>query len=110
MFVSPAFAQAAADAATQEAPSFLVSMAPLFFIFLIFYFMVIRPQNKRLTEHRKMIGALAKGDKVITGGGILGTVKKVTEGSDEIVVEISSGVEVTVLRHTIMTKKEAGVA
>ncbi len=112
MFISPAFAEAVTGATTTaaESPSFLVSMAPLLVIFVIFYFMVIRPQNKRIIEHRKMITELKKGDKIVTGGGLIGTVKKVTEGSDEVVIEIASGVEVTALRSTIMTQRTTPVA
>lgn len=103
MFISQAWAQAASDTveASAQSPGFLVSMLPLIAIFFIFYVMVLRPQNKRIIEHRSMINNLQKGDKVVTGGGLLATVKKVV-GDDEIVLEISDGVEVTAMRHTIM--------
>lgn len=107
MFISPAFAQEAADAAAATAatqPSIFMSMLPLVLILFIFYIMVIRPQNKRMTEHRTMLQALAKGDKVVTAGGIVGSVVKLVN-DDEIVVEIANGVQVSVVRHTIMMKK-----
>lgn len=108
MFISPAFAQevttAAADAAGQP-PSLFMSMLPLLLILVIFYFMVIRPQNRRMTEHRGMLKALAKGDRVVTAGGIVGKVTKIPN-DDDVVVEIAPGVEVSVLRHTIMMKAD----
>ncbi len=110
MFISPAFAQeaasdAAATAATGDGAGFLMSMLPLLLIFFVFYVMVIRPQNKRIIEHRQMINNLQKGDKVVTGGGIVATVKKLV-GDDEVVLEIADGVEVTAMRHTLMMKKD----
>lgn len=105
MLISPAWAQEAAGAAA-EAPGFIISMLPLIAIFFIFYVMVIRPQNKRIVEHRNMINSLQRGDKVITGGGLLATVKKM-QGDDEVILEIADGVEVTAMRHTIMTVRDA---
>ena len=106
MFISPAFAQDAVDAtaAAGATPSLFMSMLPLILILFIFYIMVIRPQNKRMTEHRAMLQALAKGDKVVTAGGIVGTITKLPN-DDEVVVEIANGVEVSVVRQTIMMKK-----
>ncbi len=107
MFISPAFAQEATDAATATAagaPGLFMSMLPLILILFIFYIMVIRPQNKRMTEHRAMLQALTKGDKVVTAGGIVGTVSKMIN-DDEVLVEIANGVQVSVVRHTIMMKK-----
>lgn len=108
MFISPAFAQeateAAAPAAAGDSAGFLMSMLPLLLIFFVFYLMVIRPQNKRLIEHRQMINNLQKGDKVVTGGGLVATVKKLV-GDEEVVLEIADGVEVTAMRHTLMMKK-----
>lgn len=106
MFISPAFAQEATDATAAVAaqPSMLMSMLPLVLILFIFYIMVIRPQNKRMSEHRAMLQALAKGDKVVTAGGIVGTVVKLVN-DDEVTVEIANGVQVDVVRHTIMMKK-----
>lgn len=108
MFISPAFAQTAADAATgaeAAGPSLLVSMAPLVLIFIVFYFLVIRPQNRRIIEHRKMVNNLAKGDKVVTGGGIHATVKKLV-GEEDVLLDIGGGVEVTALRHSLMMVRE----
>ncbi len=105
MFISPAFAQDTTDAVAAAAqPGIFMSMLPLLLILFIFYIMVIRPQNKRMTEHRAMLQALAKGDKIVTAGGLIGTVVKLVN-DDEVVVEIANGVQVTVVRHTIMAKK-----
>ncbi|MCR8723920.1 preprotein translocase subunit YajC [Frigidibacter sp. ROC022] len=99
MFASPAYAQAAGGAGGGA----LVQFAPLILIFAIMYFLLIRPQQKKVKEHQAMIKALRRGDQVITQGGIIGKVTKVTEGQNEIEVEIASGVKVRVMRSTIAT-------
>lgn len=109
MIITPAFAQDAAAtatdaAATGGAPGVLMSMLPLILILFVFYVMVIRPQNRRMQEHREMQKALAKGDMVVTAGGITGKVTKLPNDED-VIVEIAPGVEVTVVRQTIMMKK-----
>jgi preprotein translocase subunit YajC len=97
MFISEALAQtaetAAAAPATMGTESALAQFLPLIVIFVIFYFMLIRPQQKKMKEHQAMLGALRKGDRVVTAGGIFGTVIKVEEG-DEVLVEIATGVTV----------------
>ncbi|WP_136682660.1 preprotein translocase subunit YajC [Falsirhodobacter xinxiangensis] len=96
MFATPAFAQAASGGAA----SALTSFVPLILIFGIMYFLLIRPQQKKLKDHRKMVEALRRGDQIVTQGGILGKVTHVGEGN-EVEVEIATGVKVKVLRHTI---------
>jgi preprotein translocase subunit YajC len=96
MFVSTAYAQAADGAGAAGLMSFL----PLVLIFVVFYFLLIRPQQKKLKEHKGMLEALRRGDRVVTGGGIIGTITKVG-ADDELVVEIAEGVRVRVLRSTI---------
>jgi preprotein translocase subunit YajC len=98
MFITPAYAQAAGGAGDQG--SFLTSMLPLVLIFVIFYFLLIRPQQKRAKEHKVMVENLRRGDQVVTAGGLLGKVTKVGDG-DEVEVEIASGVKVKVIRSTI---------
>ena len=73
--------------------------APLIFIFVIFYFLMIRPQQRRVKEHQSAIAAIKKGDDVITGGGIRGRVTKVSD--DEAEIEIAQGVKVRVIKSTI---------
>jgi preprotein translocase subunit YajC len=97
MFVTPAYAQAAGGAGGAFA-----SFVPLILIFAIMYFLLIRPQQKKLKEHRAMVDALRRGDQVVTQGGVIGKVIKVKEG-DEIEVEIAEGVKVRVVRSTIVT-------
>ena len=80
--------------------SALVQFLPLALIFVVFYFLLIRPQQQKQKDHRVMIDALRRGDKIVTGGGLLGTVSKVV-GPEEIEVDIASGVRVRVLRSTI---------
>lgn len=97
MLVSPAFAQAAGGAP----PGFdLISLLPLVLIFVVFYFLLIRPQQKKMKQHREMIGALKRGDRVLTSGGIIGTVIK-EEGDTELLVEIAKDVRVRVARHLV---------
>lgn len=96
MFATPAYAQAAGGA------SGITSFIPLILIFAIMYFLMIRPQQKKVKEHRAMVDALRKGDRVVTAGGLMGKVTKV--GSDnEVEVEIATGVKVKVVQHTIQT-------
>ncbi len=109
MFLSQAWAQEAASGsgAGAGAPDLLLQMAPLILIFVVFYFLMIRPQQKRMREHRDMLGALRRGDRVVTGGGILGQIVKIAD--DEVTVEIAEGVRVRVLRSSItsvVTKPE----
>jgi preprotein translocase subunit YajC len=79
------------------------SLIPLLLIFGIMYFFLIRPQQKKLQEHQQMVEALRRGDQVVTQGGVVGKVTKVKDGSNEIEVEIASGVTVRVIRSTIAT-------
>ncbi|HWG78482.1 MAG TPA: preprotein translocase subunit YajC [Stellaceae bacterium] len=97
MFISSAYAQALGDNANS-----LIQFAPFVLIFVVFYFFVIRPQQQKTKEHRTMLGALRRGDRVVTGGGIIGTVAKVV-GEDEVLVDIAEGIRVRVLRSTITT-------
>jgi preprotein translocase subunit YajC len=93
--ISPALAQAAG---ASQSNAFL-QLLPLVLIFVVFYFLLIRPQAKRAKEHRAMVTSLAVGDEVVTSGGILG---RITETSDQfLTVEIAEGVNVKVQRHTV---------
>jgi len=93
--IPSAWAQAAGGAQ----PNALVQLLPLVLIFVVFYFLLIRPQAKRAKEHKAMVSALAVGDEVVTSGGKLG---KVTETGDQfLTVEIAEGVRVKVQRHTV---------
>ena len=95
MLVTPAYAQAAPGAGGA-----IASFIPLILIFAIMYFLLIRPQQKRVKEHRKMVEALRRGDQIVTQGGIIGKVSKVKEDG-ELEVEIADGVRVRVVRSTV---------
>jgi preprotein translocase subunit YajC len=96
MLISEVWAQTA----TSGTGDIFVSLMPLILIFAVFYFLLIRPQQKRQRVHRESIGAIVRGDKVLTGGGIFGSVVKVVDDS-EVLVEIADGVRVRVSRMTI---------
>jgi preprotein translocase subunit YajC len=101
VLLSSAFAQAApAAAAGGDMQSSLMSMLPLVLMFVVLYFVMIRPQMKRQKEHRSMIEALAKGDEVATAGGLIGKVTKL--GDSFLGVEVAPGVEVQVQRTAVV--------
>ena len=101
MFISSAFAQSApAAAAGGDLQSTLMSMLPLVLMFVVLYFVMIRPQMKKQKEHKSVIDALAKGDEVVTVGGLLGKVSKM--GESHIGLEVSNGVEVQVQRSAVV--------
>ena len=79
----------------------IASLVPLILVFLIMYFLLIRPQQKKLKEHQAMVAALRRGDQVVTGGGLLGRVTRVKDNENEVEVEIAPGVNVRVIRSTI---------
>ena len=98
MLISPAYAQDFAG--TMGA---VTQFLPLILIFGVFYFLLIRPQQTKAKETRAMLTALRRGDRIVTAGGLLGTVQRVKDGSNEIEVEIAPNVRVTVIRETIPT-------
>jgi preprotein translocase subunit YajC len=103
--ISTAYAQAtpsatpAAGAGMDQSP--WSSMIFLVLIFVVFYFFLIRPQQKRFKEHQNMVNNIRRGDKVVTGGGIFGTVSKVMDDNESVEVEIAPEVKVRVAKHTI---------
>lgn len=108
MFATPAFAQAADGGAAAAFTSFV----PLILIFAIMYFLLIRPQQKKLKEHKAMVEALRRGDQVLTQGGIVGKVTHVNEDGTAV-VEIADNVKVKVVKATIvqvMNKTEPATA
>jgi len=98
LFISDAFA--AAPAATAE-PSALAGLMPILLIGVVFYFFIIRPQSKKYKDHVAMVNSVAKGDKIVTSGGVIGVVSKVDAEKDMLHVEIADGVKVKVVRSTI---------
>src|SRR5690349_16298157 len=91
--------QAAPSATSGGAMGVLIGIAPWLLIFVIFYILMIRPQQRRVKEHQAAIAAVKKGDEVITGGGIRGKVTKVND--EEAEVEIAQGVKIRVIKSTI---------
>ena len=101
MLISSAFAQAVpAAAGGSDMMSTLTGMLPLVLMFVVLYFIMIRPQMKRQKEHRAMVAAVAKGDEVVVGGGMLGRVSRLSE--QYLHVEIANGVEVQVQRSAVV--------
>ena len=100
MLISNAFAQTAPAASGGDTGSSLLSLLPLLLMFVVLYFIMIRPQMKKQKEHRAMIDALAKGDEIATAGGLIGRVTKLGEGS--LSMEIANGVEVQLQRHAVV--------
>ncbi|WP_427914283.1 preprotein translocase subunit YajC [Ramlibacter sp. MMS24-I3-19] len=98
MFIPSAFAQTATGGGDMQ--SSLMSMLPLVLMFVVLYFVMIRPQMKRQKEHRSMIEALAKGDEVATAGGLLGRVTRL--GDTYVGVEIANGIEVQLQRSAVV--------
>ncbi|TAM08126.1 MAG: preprotein translocase subunit YajC [Paraburkholderia sp.] len=97
-FISNAFAQ---GSAAGGAESSLMSFLPLILMFAVLYFIMIRPQMKRQKEHRNMLANMAKGDEVVTSGGIVGKVTKV--GEAYVDVEVADGTEITVQKSAVST-------
>ena len=95
MIISPAFAQASGGTGG------LSSLLPFLLIFIVFYFFLIRPQQKRAKEHREMVNNVKRGDKIVTSGGLLGTVSKSVEGQETVEVEIAKDIKVSVMRTMI---------
>ena len=98
MFISNAYAQAAGAADTQSS---LMGLLPMVLMFVVLWFVMIRPQMKKQKEHKAMVAALAKGDEVVTAGGMMGKVTRV--GDDSIGLEVSNGVEVQMQRSAVAT-------
>lgn len=102
MFISSAYAQTAPAAAAggSDIMSSLTGMLPLLLMFVVLYFVMIRPQMKRQKEHRSMLEALAKGDEIATAGGVVGRISKI--GDTFLSLEIANGVEIQIQRSAIV--------
>ena len=107
MFATPAFAQAAAGGAAGNGAVGLIAFLPYVAIFAIFYFLMIRPQQQRAKAHRALIDAVKKGDEVVTGGGLIGKVVKVSDG--EVEIEIAPTVKVKALKSTLADVRTRGL-
>ncbi len=103
MFITPAYAQTGVGADG----NFLIQFVPFILIFIILYFLIIRPQQRRAKEHRAMVGAIRRGDTITTSGGLIGKVAKVTD-ENEVSVEIATGVKVRISRQAISDVRAKG--
>lgn len=104
MLISPAYAQGAGGMEGMAA-----QILPIVLIIGVFYFLIIRPQQKKQKVHREMLSALHRGDRIVTSGGLVGTITKVTSDT-EIMVEIAEGIKVRVMRgmvSDVMSRTEA---
>jgi preprotein translocase subunit YajC len=95
MLISPAYAQAAGGGSDT-----LMTFAPLVLIFVVFYFLLIRPQQKKAKTHREMLGNLRRGDRIVTNGGLIGKITRIPNEA-ELIIEIAEGIKVRVLRGMI---------
>jgi preprotein translocase subunit YajC len=102
LLIASAYAADAAEAVppTGDAGSVLIRYMPVFLIFAVFYFVLIRPQQKKFDEQSAMITALKKGDKVVILGGLLGTIAKL-DGDDKLVIDLGTGAQIRVLRNAV---------
>ena len=107
MFVTPAFAQAAPAAAPGGA-DFLIQLLPFLLIFVIMYFLILRPQQRRLKDHQNMVKNVRREDTIVTTGGLVGRVTKVADDASEIEVEIAPNVRVKVVRTMISEVRVKG--
>lgn len=103
MFISPAYAQVSGGS-----DPFTGLLIPMLAMVLIFYFLVIRPQQQRTKQHRELVNHVRRGDTVITSGGFIGKVTKATDGSDEIEVDLSDTMRVRVLKSTLIDVRGKG--
>src|SRR3546814_16298952 len=104
MLISPAYAQAAGGLGGLGGGSDLImSLAPLVLIFAVFYFLLIRPQQKKMKEHREMLATVRRNDRIVTNGGLVGVVTKVSATDDLLTIEVAAGVNVPVDRGLIPT-------
>jgi len=97
MFISQAWAQGAGAGGGSD---FMLQLFPLVLIFIVFYFLLIRPQQSKMKAQREMLAGVKRGDRVVTGGGIIGLVTKVI-GENELQVELAEGVRVRIIKQTI---------
>jgi preprotein translocase subunit YajC len=108
-FITSAFAQDAVTTATKQ-PSLIASMAPLLLIFVVFYFFIIRPQQRKLRDHQNLLNAISKGDQVVTTGGIFGSVAKLEDTDNLLELEIADKVRIKIRKEAIaevLTQKKA---
>jgi preprotein translocase subunit YajC len=104
MFITPAYAQGAAGGGSEM----LISIAPFILIFVIMYFLILRPQQQRAKQHQELIKNVRRGDTVVTSGGLVGKVTKVFDTEDQIEVEIADGIRVRQMRSMVADVRAKG--
>ncbi|MCC0029182.1 MAG: preprotein translocase subunit YajC [Brucellaceae bacterium] len=104
MFVTPAYAQAT----TAGGPDIFMSILPFVLIFVIMYFLIIRPQRQQMKKRQEMLNNIRRGDTIVTGGGVVGKVTKVEDTTGELDVEIAQGVKVKVVRAMVAEVRVKG--
>jgi len=104
MFITPAYAQAASTGMSGQFSMFI----PLILIFIIMYFLIIRPQRAQMKKHQEMVNSARRGDIVVTGGGLIGKVTKVYDNTGELEVEVADNVRVRVIRSTLTSVRVKG--
>ena len=107
MFITPAFAQGAPFGLSGDANNMILQFMPLILIIVIMYFLILRPQQRRVKQHQEMVKALRRGDSVVTNGGLVGKVTKVVD-DDQVEVEIADGVRVRQMRSMISEVRVKG--
>ena len=103
MLITPAYAQAAGG----DANSMLVSLLPFVLIFVIMYFLILRPQQKRVKDHAELVKNLRRGDTIVTSGGLVGKVTKVVD-DDQVEMEIADGIRIRQMRQMISAVRTKG--
>jgi preprotein translocase subunit YajC len=103
MLISPAYAQG-----TSGGSDFFIQLVPILLMFVIFYLLLLRPQQQKLKQHREMVANLRRGDTVVTSGGIIGKVTKVRDDGNEIEVEIADNTRVRVVKGTVAEVRARG--
>ena len=107
MFITPAFAQGGPFGLSGDTNSMIMQFMPLILIIVIMYFLILRPQQRRVKLHQDMVKALRRGDSVVTNGGLVGKVTKVVD-DDQVEVEISDGVRVRQMRSMVSDVRAKG--
>lgn len=105
MFITPAFAQGATGAG--GGADMLIQLAPFLLIFVVMYFLILRPQQKRAKAHQEMVNSLRRGDVVVTGGGLVGKVTKMVD-ENEVELQIADNVRIRQMRSQIATVRAKG--
>jgi preprotein translocase subunit YajC len=103
MLISPAYAQG-----TSGGSDFFIQLVPILLMFVIFYLLLLRPQQQKMKMHREMVANLRRGDTVVTSGGIIGKVTKVRDDGNEIEVEIADNTRVRVVKGTVAEVRARG--